>query len=82
MAEQNKPRGFATLSIERRKEIASMGGKAAHRSGNAHQYTSEQARAAAKRRHELAAAAARQARRDAGGRVPMDDEAYEGLDQL
>lgn len=46
-----KPRGFQTLTPERRKEIASQGGRAAHASGNAHQYTPEEARAAGSKRH-------------------------------
>jgi hypothetical protein len=37
------------MSVERRREIASMGGKAAHASGNAHQWTSETARVAGKK---------------------------------
>ena len=41
-----KPRGFAALSVERRREIASQGGRAAHDSGHAHQYTTESARQA------------------------------------
>lgn len=44
-------RGFNLLSPEKRREIASQGGKAAHASGNAHQYTSEEARAAGMKRH-------------------------------
>lgn len=48
---EKKPRGFQTLSAERRREIASQGGRAAHASGNAHQYTSEEARAAGSKRH-------------------------------
>lgn len=43
-------RGFASLTPERRKEIATQGGRAAHASGNAHQYTPEEARAAAAKR--------------------------------
>lgn len=48
MSEQSvkKPRGFLALSPERRREIASQGGKAAHASGNAHQFTSQEARVA------------------------------------
>lgn len=42
-----KPRGFATMSPERRAEISSRGGKAAHERGTAHHFTSETARAAA-----------------------------------
>lgn len=50
-----KPRGFATLSPERRREIASMGGRTAHAAGTAHQFTSDEARAAvAKRRGKTA----------------------------
>jgi general stress protein YciG len=39
-------RGFASLSPERRSEIASKGGKHAHKLGVAHQFTSEEARIA------------------------------------
>ena len=45
-----RKRGFASLSIEDRKRIASLGGKAAHAKGTAHQFTSEEAAAAGKRR--------------------------------
>ena len=37
-------RGFASMDPERQREIASEGGKAAHASGNAHEFTSEEAR--------------------------------------
>lgn len=39
-------RGFAAMSAELRREIASKGGKAAHEKGTAHEFTSEEARAA------------------------------------
>ena len=39
-------RGFASMDIEKQREIARKGGKAAHLSGNAHQFTSEEARKA------------------------------------
>ena len=51
-------RGFAVLSPEKKREIASMGGKAAHEHGRAHRFTSEEARAAGKKRHQLRVAAA------------------------
>jgi hypothetical protein len=38
--------GFAALSPERRKEIASMGGKASHAKGTGHEWTPEEARLA------------------------------------
>lgn len=41
-------RGFAVMSLERVKEIASMGGKAAHAKGTAHEFTPEEARRAGK----------------------------------
>lgn len=43
------PRGFAALSIERRREIARMGGRHAHKVGRAHQFTTEEARAAGRK---------------------------------
>lgn len=36
-----KKMGFAAISPERQREIASLGGKAAHRKGTAHQFTPE-----------------------------------------
>lgn len=41
-----KARGFAALSADKQKRIASQGGKAAHASGAAHRFTSEEARKA------------------------------------
>ena len=55
-------RGFAGMDRERQREIASQGGRAAHASGNAHQFTSEEARAAGSKRHANRAAAAAQNR--------------------
>lgn len=45
-----RPRGFAAMTAEQRTTIASQGGKAAHAGGKAHQFTSEEAKAAAARR--------------------------------
>lgn len=42
-------RGFAAMSQERRREIASRGGKAAHQQGVAHKWSSEEARKAGKK---------------------------------
>lgn len=44
-----KDRGFASMKRDRQREIASLGGKAAHRKGTAHQWTSEQAREAGRK---------------------------------
>lgn len=45
MAGQRK-RGFAAMSPEKQREIASKGGQAAHRKGTAHEFSSEEAREA------------------------------------
>jgi general stress protein YciG len=50
---QKARRGFAAMPPERQREIASKGGRAAHQSGHAHEFTSEEARAAGKRRHAM-----------------------------
>ncbi len=42
-------RGFASMSPEKQREIASRGGKAAHRKGTAHQWSSEEARDAGRK---------------------------------
>lgn len=39
-------RGFASMSEEKRRQIASEGGRAAHRYGTAHEWTSDEAREA------------------------------------
>jgi general stress protein YciG len=44
-----RPRGFAAMDRKRVSQIASKGGKAAHRAGTAHEFTSEEARAAGKK---------------------------------
>ena len=61
-----RPRGFAAMDPKLVSELATRGGKAAHRAGTAHEFTSEEARIAgrkgalathAKRRAKAAAAA-------------------------
>ena len=44
-------RGFAAMDPQRQREIASLGGRAAHQSGHAHEFTSEEAREAGRKRH-------------------------------
>lgn len=46
-------RGFAAMDPQRQREIASLGGRAAHQSGHAHEFTSEEARAAGRKRHQV-----------------------------
>ena len=54
--QRKSPRGFAAMDPQRQREIASLGGRAAHQSGHAHEFTSEEARAAGKKRHARATA--------------------------
>jgi general stress protein YciG len=42
-------RGFAGMDEERRREVARMGGRAAHQKGTAHEFTSEEAREAGRK---------------------------------
>lgn len=45
--------GLASMSPERRKEIASLGGKTAHKNGTAHKWDSKEAKKARKKRISL-----------------------------
>lgn len=45
----HKPRGFAAMDPERQREIASRGGKAAQKQGNAYEFSSEEAREAGRK---------------------------------
>jgi general stress protein YciG len=47
----NGNRGFAGMDPQKQREIASEGGRAAHASGNAHEFTSEEARRAGSMSH-------------------------------
>lgn len=49
LTNNNWRKGFASLSIERRREIASKGGKTGHLLGTAHKWTPEQAREAGRK---------------------------------
>lgn len=45
----SRPRGFAAMDPETQRRIASLGGKAAHEKGTAHEFTSEEAAAAGRK---------------------------------
>ena len=47
--ERKERRGFASMSPEKQREIASKGGRAAHQRGTAHEWTSEEARSAGRK---------------------------------
>jgi uncharacterized protein len=42
-------RGFASMSAEKQREIASKGGRAAHEKGTAHEWTADEARSAGRK---------------------------------
>ncbi len=44
-----RARGFAAMDKDRQRQIASAGGRAAHECGNAHEFTSEEARSAGRK---------------------------------
>ncbi len=44
-----RPKGLAAMSPERRREIASKGGRTSQANGTAHQWTAEEASAAGKK---------------------------------
>ena len=58
-------RGFASMDPQRQKEIASLGGKAAHASGKAHEFNTAEAREAGRK-------GGRAGRRAASGSSPSE----------
>jgi general stress protein YciG len=56
-------RGFASMSPEKQREIASKGGRAAHQKGTAHEWTSDEARTAGRKGGQVSR----------GGRGRLDD---------
>ena len=46
---RTRARGFASMDREKQREIARKGGRAAHEKGTAHQFTSDEARAAGRK---------------------------------
>jgi general stress protein YciG len=47
--QRKERRGFASMSPEKQREIASKGGRAAHQKGSAHEWTSDEARSAGRK---------------------------------
>lgn len=47
--ERKERRGFASMTPEKQREIASKGGRAAHQKGSAHEWTSDEARSAGRK---------------------------------
>jgi uncharacterized protein len=48
-AKEKTKRGFASMSSDRQRQIASQGGKTAHQQGVAHEWSKEEARQAARK---------------------------------
>jgi len=67
-------RGFASMDAEKQRAISSKGGRAAHRSGNAHEFDSQQAREAGRLGGRARAANARR-------RNGMDDQSPLGSER-
>ena len=67
--ERKERRGFASMSPERQREIASKGGRAAHEKGTAHEWTAEEARRAGRKGGQVS--------RGGRGRLP-ENPAQEG----
>ena len=69
-------RGFASMDRNKQREIASKGGRAAHEKGAAHEWTSEEARAAGRK----GGAASRRRKQQAagGGESPAHDQSGTG----
>jgi general stress protein YciG len=77
-------RGFASMDEDKQREIASMGGKAAHEKGTAHEFSSEEAREAGSKggkaahekgtAHEFSSEEARKAGRKGGQAVSQDSK--------
>ncbi len=76
--------GFASMDDDKQREIASKGGKAAHKKGTAHEFTSEEAQEAGQKggqvahergtAHEFTSEEAKEAGRKGGESVSKDRE--------
>lgn len=63
-------RGFASMSPEKQREIASKGGRAAHLKGTAHEWTADEARSAGRKGGMIS--------RGGRGRLPESSDAQAG----
>jgi general stress protein YciG len=70
--ERKERRGFASMSPERQREIASKGGRAAHAKGTAHEWTPEEARSAGRKGGQVSR----------GGRGRLADPEPAGIENL
>ena len=61
-----RKRGFALLDPEKMRQVAALGGRTAHAAGRAHQFSREEARAAARRSVEVRTRRAAESRPSGG----------------
>jgi general stress protein YciG len=77
-----KSRGFASMNTDKQREIARKGGRAAHEKGTAHEFTSDEARAAGRKggervsanRDHMSRIGRLGGKRSAGRRAPSTDQ--------
>ena len=72
IGERKERRGFASMSPEKQREIASKGGRAAHQKGTAHEWTSDEARNAGRKGGQISR----------GGRGRLADTPADGTGQV
>ena len=64
--ERKERRGFASMSPEKQREIASKGGRAAHEKGTAHEWTADETRSAGRKGGQVS--------RGGRGRLPVEPD--------
>lgn len=67
-------RGFAGMNEEQQREISAKGGRAAHQSGNAHEFDSEEAREAGRKGGQASHASSRGAQQNKGNTSNRNEE--------
>src|SRR6476646_3474250 len=76
--ERKERRGFASMTPEKQREIASKGGRAAHQKGTAHEWTSEEARSAGRKGGQISRGGRGRLVDDPSGASASPDEAMAG----
>ena len=77
--ERKERRGFASMSPEKQREIASKGGRAAHQKGTAHEWTSEEARSAGRKGGQISRGGRGRLAEPAGTAEPTPESTDPGL---
>jgi general stress protein YciG len=74
-------RGFAGMDEEQQREISAKGGRAAHQSGNAHEFDSEEAREAGRKGGQASHASSRGGQQNKGNNADNRNEEEEDEDE-